>query len=252
MKRIEFFTTSMKGRRDANEDTFDTITIGATSAYGAVYDGHGGGFVSKYLKNEFLPRLTKIASSADIQPLVDDIQNYLRENRYDKAAHCGSTLLACHVGRRFLRAINIGDCRGVLMRGNGCVIPLTEDHKPAPEVRKEFMRIRRQGGGMAKFDREDRIWRTADGFAVSRAMGDLASPCLSHRADIKTMALPDDARFVLLGCDGIWDVLSNEQACTAAAEALTQKTNPARAVARLAGKRESMDNLTVVVMAFVE
>ena len=249
---MRFFTYSQNGRREKNEDTYDTLTTGGNQ-YAAVYDGHGGNFVSKYLKNHFLPELAKISGvPSEVQNIVDDMQQDFHKTSYEKTKQCGSTLLACHVHKEegFIRTINIGDCRALLSRNDGSIVQLSEDHKPSPEVKKEAIRFRRTKCGGARFDREDRVWRTADGFSVSRALGDLQSPCLSQRVDVSTVRFPEDARFVILGCDGIWDVLNNKQACEVASDAFSNGKNPAKAVCQLAYDKHSMDNLTAVVIAF--
>ncbi len=47
--------------------------------------------------------------------------------------------------------------------------------------------------------------------AVSRAIGDASmSPFVSAEPFINSVELNNDAQFLILACDGVWDVLSDE------------------------------------------
>jgi len=105
---------------------------------------------------------------------------------------------------------NAGDSRCVLARGESA-IGLSHDHKP--ELRKERMRIKNAGGFIA----EGRI----DGnLNLSRALGDLAykknkklgptQQKISCEADVCRRALTKEDRYLVLGCDGIWEKASNQ------------------------------------------
>lgn len=113
-----------------------------------------------------------------------------------------------------LTCANLGDSRAVLFNQNQ-VIPLSEDHKPSnPE---EKSRIESAGGHVSR--------NRVDGdLALSRAFGDfsfkneslepheykiIAIPDVTHRI-VKDDDDSDPISFVVLACDGIWDVFSNE------------------------------------------
>lgn len=107
---------------------------------------------------------------------------------------------------------NAGDSRCVLSTKTE-VKGMSVDHKPTDEVEKK--RIQAAGGTVHM--------RRVDGdLAVSRTFGDFA---YKNRTDLpasqqKVSPIPDivvhqrssDDEFVLLACDGVWDVLSNEEA----------------------------------------
>ena len=248
---MKIYTSSQKGRREKNEDEVDVDTgKNGKNVKASIMDGHGGNFVSKYLKKTFLHAFAKIKASSEVQLLIDDIQHELRTKYENETKYCGSTLLACHVNldEGFIRTVNIGDCRALLLRKDGSIMQLSSDHKPRPDMKAEVIRMRREKCGYAKFDRDDRVWRTADGYSVSRAMGDISSPCMSQRADVSTIPLPADTSMVLLACDGVWDVLSNKDVCGVASEALSKGKNPAKAVGKLAYDKHSQDNLSVVAI----
>ena len=89
----------------------------------------------------------------------------------------------------------------------------SEDHKP--ENAGELARIQRAGG----FVEEGRV----NGMlALSRALGDFeykSSPTLSPKdqvvscfPEVRTEQIDAAVQFVILACDGIWDVKTNQQA----------------------------------------
>lgn len=113
---------------------------------------------------------------------------------------------------------NVGDSRIVFRQANGSVEPLSYDHKPTnPE---EHERIRESGGHVE-------FGRVNGSLALSRAFGDASyknNPNMDQRTQA-VIALPDikrvnfklskmdDFQFIIVACDGIWDVMTNEQAC---------------------------------------
>ena len=106
---------------------------------------------------------------------------------------------------------NVGDSRAIISV-NGIAEPLSYDHKPANE--SEAKRII-AAGGWVEFNRVN------GNLALSRALGDFVfkrNDSLPAEEQIVT-ALPDviardmtgDVEFMVLACDGIWDVMSNQE-----------------------------------------
>jgi protein phosphatase 2C family protein 2/3 len=105
----------------------------------------------------------------------------------------------------------VGDSRSIAsVRGR--VQNLSYDHKPNNEL--ESKRII-AAGGWVEFNRVN------GNLALSRALGDFVfKKNESKRAeeqivtafpDVEIKELTNDHEFILLACDGIWDVLSNEE-----------------------------------------
>ena len=94
-----------------------------------------------------------------------------------------------------------------MLRRHGLVVPLSFDHKPndIPERR----RILRASG----FVRHRRV----DGdLAVSRAFGDFSYKNANHKVIVtpEFTVYPRDSsgdEFIVLACDGIWDVATNQE-----------------------------------------
>jgi serine/threonine protein phosphatase PrpC len=134
---------------------------------------------------------------------------------------------------------NTGDQRLVLCR-NGKAIQVTVDHKPdAPE---ELDRIRRGGGFVAENRRVNGV------LALSRALGDVdLQPHVTYVPDIFFMDLQEDDEFLIMACDGLWDVVSSEQAVQLVQ---SEHADPIRSATKLrdyAHCLNSTDNISVVV-----
>lgn len=123
----------------------------------------------------------------------------------------GSTaVVALLLGREALVVANAGDSRCVLSRG-GKALDLSQDHKPDNPL--ELARIRAAGGSVAE-------GRVEGNLNLSRAIGDLtykdaalaqARQMITAQPEVCTLALEAADDFVVLACDGIWNVLSSQE-----------------------------------------
>lgn len=106
---------------------------------------------------------------------------------------------------------NIGDSRAVASFPNH-VDPLSIDHKPTCE--EEMNRII-SAGGWVQFNRVN------GNLALSRAFGDFVFKRNDKRSateqiviaypDVQTRELTSDLEFIIMACDGVWDVMTNEE-----------------------------------------
>ncbi|GFH27620.1 PPM-type phosphatase domain-containing protein [Haematococcus lacustris] len=113
-----------------------------------------------------------------------------------------------------LYVANAGDSRGVLCRA-GKAVALSEDHKPAQEV--ERSRIIAAGGFLSEIGG---VTRVNGNLNLSRAIGDLKyksnveleakDQIITAQPDIMKVPLTPEDRFFVLACDGVWDVMSNQ------------------------------------------
>ena len=190
---------------------------GANVNYYGIYDGHGGSFVSKFLSNN-LPQFfisNRVKYPLDpkyVNNVYDEIQRILATKHKKEAEECGSTcLVVCHFkdaqGQDFINVMNTGDCRSVLCRG-GIAKPLTLDHKP--NMPYERARILKLGGEIRK-EKNSTTYRIDD-LSVSRAFGDLtSSKYVTHKPDIYKYKLAKQDKFLVIACDGLWDVMSSDE-----------------------------------------
>lgn len=158
--------------------------------------------------------------------------------------------------------VNLGDSRAVLCRG-GHAIPLTSDHKPdRPDERQ---RIQKAGGFVGNFGGIPRVYSASGAglavesqlsmyLAVSRAFGDrplkTPSALVSCEPEIKRFQIDNDDLFIVMACDGIWDVMSNQDAVNIALAQYNDPKAAADAIVKEAYKRGSADNLTATVIQF--
>lgn len=267
MKRMKVYFYSLKGLREQNEDAHKIVINGkgkntdkAKVNFFAVYDGHGGKEVSKYLEQ----KMSDYFMSKDVKyPLhksfVNRVYDHLQTgliNKHRFSSYSGSTSLVVihfkHKGNVYLNVINTGDSRAVLCR-DCMAIPLTLDHKPNyPSERK---RIERLGGSIVK----DGIDYRVKDLSVSRAFGDVeATPFVTHRSDLFRYRLDKTDRFMIMGCDGLWDVISNQDAVNfvlnTAYNSTLDRFQPdekiAQRLAEYAVQRGSTDNVSVIVLFF--
>ncbi|KAG7401583.1 hypothetical protein PHYBOEH_000115 [Phytophthora boehmeriae] len=159
-------------------------------------------------------------------------------------------------------AVNVGDCRAVMCRGGRGVL-LTSDHKPdRPDERQ---RIEKAGGFVGKLAGISRVYSAAGAgltlqqesskyLAVSRAFGDRAlkipTPLVSCEPDVKRYHVEDDDLFLVLGCDGIWDVLTEQEVVDIALPHFHDVKAAADAIVKAAYRKGSADNLTATVVQF--
>jgi serine/threonine protein phosphatase PrpC len=266
---MNIHSVSLKGLRDQNEDKHNIILNGdgkdstmAPVNFLAVFDGHGGKFISKFLskniQNFFInPKVKYPLSKKYVNIIYNYIQNQLREKYKMNATNCGSTaLLMIHYKRQdaeYINILNTGDSRCVLCRDN-IGIALTKDHKPNwPEEKARIEKL----GGKIYFDGDD--FRIKD-LSVSRAFGDIESePFLTNIPDIFRYKLDATDKFIVLACDGVWDVLSNQEVVNFVLNECYDETlqirknktvNVARKLGTYAIQKGSTDNITIVIMFF--
>jgi serine/threonine protein phosphatase PrpC len=264
---MKVFSHSLQGRRESNEDQHVHILnldgenkeLNSINFLG-VFDGHGGKAVSKYLKdnlpqffvNKFRKDIYSRPDSANkyFLKVYDLLQNKMKEDHPRAVQYCGST--ACvtihfkdHNGKNRLWVLNVGDSRAVKYNKFNIAEQLTLDHKP--NVQSERLRIE-QLGGKIEFDGSD--WRIKD-LSLSRAFGDIeCTPFVTHLPQTYIYKISSNDKFMIVACDGLWDVLSNQEAADYVHELMNDKKfkgNYAKELAEYAYKKGSLDNITTIV-----
>lgn len=264
---VKTYSSSLKGLRPYNEDThviienIDSINnSNANVNFYSVFDGHGGKQISTFLRDT-LPiffndsRVKYPLTKKYIVNVYDHLQNKLKDMKCSLAV--GSTALVVIYFKvnndYYLNIINTGDCRCILCRDN-FAIPLTKDHKP--NLVEEKNRIEKLGGTLT-FDGYD--WRI-EGLSVSRAFGDIdANPYVTHRPDIFKYKVDKTDKFIVLGCDGLYDCLDNADIINfillncydvTLTKRINQNINIAKRLGDYAISKGSTDNISVIVVFF--
>ncbi|PRQ39540.1 putative protein-serine/threonine phosphatase [Rosa chinensis] len=232
------------------------------SAFYAVFDGHGGPEAATYIKRNAM-RL--FFEDADLPHTVDFDDAFFKEleNSHKKAflladqaladehsvdGSCGTTALTALVLGRQLLVANAGDCRAVLCR-KGIAFDMSQDHKHTylPERR----RVEQLGG---YFDGEYlnsylSVTRTLGNWDFKLPLGS-SSPLIAE-PEVQRVKLTEDDEFLILSCDGIWDVMSSQYAVSLVRRELRKHNDPqqcARELVKEALRMHAADNLTVIVV----
>lgn len=258
---------SLQGKRPSNEDQHYHFLnmdnhdkkLNPINFFG-VFDGHGGKMVSKYLKKQlpkyFLSKINKKifhdtrTTTKYIKTVFNGIQDNLsskhpRASNYSGSTACCGVHLLDKKKNHVLWMFNVGDSRAVLCKKNNDPLQLTQDHKP--NSKEEHNRISNLGGKIY-YDGYD--WRIKD-LSLSRAFGDNeAKPYVSHLPQIFRYKLNKKDKFVILACDGLWDVVSNKKAVNfiLSLKNKNYRGNYAKKLAEFAIKEGSTDNVTVLLL----
>lgn len=266
---MKVYSHSLQGKRESNEDQHvhilnldgDDKTMNSIN-FLAVFDGHGGKSVSRYLKDN-LPQFftnklkknifTKQEKITDyILKIYDMIQTKMKEHHPRAVQYCGST--ACVAiqakdkhNKNLLWIINVGDSRAVKCNKNDIAEQLSQDHKPnVPTEKKRIYDL----GGKIEFDGVD--WRVKD-LSLSRAFGDVeCTPYVTHLPQIYKYKISSSDKFIVLACDGLWDVLSNQDVVDYinTLKYNNYNGNYSKKLAEHALDKGSMDNISVIILFF--
>lgn len=87
-------------------------------------------------------------------------------------------------------------------------VMLVDPHKP--DRKDESKRIKDLGGFIIKIQS---VCRVNGGLAISRAIGDQKfKPFVSAEPEFRVINLTGSEHFVVMGCDGLWDVVKPHEA----------------------------------------
>lgn len=142
---------------------------------------------------------------------------------------------------RVLYTANVGDSRAVLLRGD-TAIRLSYDHKGSDVL--EQQRVKDSGG----FIFNDRV----NGLlAITRALGDseMKDYIAGRPYTTETVLKEGEDRLLILACDGLWDVCSDQEACQLIRD-VEDPQAAAQMLVEYALKNGSFDNLSVLVVRF--
>ncbi|KAI0902564.1 PP2C-domain-containing protein [Annulohypoxylon nitens] len=156
-----------------------------------------------------------------------------------ESAH--ARLKSAAVRQRVLYTANVGDARIVLCRA-GKALRLSYDHKGNDE--NEGKRIA-NAGGLILNNRVNGV------LAVTRALGDTYMKDLvtGHPYTTETVIQPEVDEFIIIACDGVWDVCSDQDAV----DLIRDEQNPITASKKLVDHslaRFSTDNLSCMIVRF--
>lgn len=202
-----------------------------TSAFFAVYDGHGGHKVAEYAGYHLHEKiLNQPAYKGNIPDAIKkgflEIDCDMLNDDHMKEELAGTTAICVLIKDKKIFCGNVGDSRAIASV-RGTVQPLSYDHKPNNET--ETKRIV-AAGGWVEFNRVN------GNLALSRALGDFVfkknekkkaeEQIVTAYPDVEARDLTDEYEFIVIACDGIWDVLTNEEVLEFVRNRIAQRISP--------------------------
>jgi serine/threonine protein phosphatase PrpC len=247
--------TALPAEDDGDENENETSAI-VTSSNDDDADDNNGSLTTTATGGTGTPTVT-YPRSVDVSQQNVRYPSVIHNGRLvcnlpDHPIHAGATAVVAVITGKILTVANAGDSRAVLCRrrnrsrdgntnntgtdgninGNNAdddghyAFPLSYDHKPSQT--HELNRILCSGGFVNHFGRIN------GNLNLSRSIGDLKykqvpgippeDQMITAEPDIMQIVVEDEDEFIILGCDGIWDCLSNEQAVNFVMERIQTKT----------------------------
>ncbi|XP_059884466.1 protein phosphatase 1F [Delphinus delphis] len=220
-------------------------------AYFAVFDGHGGVDAARYASVHVhavaahRPELPTDPAGALRAAFRCTDEMFLWKARRERL-QSGTTGVCALIAGNTLHVAWLGDSQVVLVQ-QGQVVKLMEPHRPERQDEKD--RIEALGGFVSHMD----CWRVNGTLAVSRAIGDVfQKPYVSGEADTASRALTGSEDYLLLACDGFFDVVPHQEVAGLVRSHLVGQQGSGLRVAEelvaAARERGSHDNITVMVV----
>jgi len=253
----KYGVSEMQGWRASMEDA-NTAILGLDNdkeiSFFAVYDGHGGKSAAQFCQQNYhkifleelktVNELTTQNVQAATKAAYFKCDNVMKETVPYPGSCAVTAFLSKHADKKLLHVANAGDSRAVLHR-NGVAERLSEDHKCTNP--KEAQRILEISGAFIKDDRVNGL------IAVTRAFGDHnmksgADYLLIEPHCVSVELLPTD-KFLILACDGVWDVMSDQEAIDLIKD-IPDAATMAKTLVIHSLKQGSKDNLSVIVVIF--
>ncbi|KAJ0522629.1 putative protein-serine/threonine phosphatase [Helianthus annuus] len=165
----------------------------------------------------------------------------------DKAVDLGkggsTAVTAILINCKKLVVANVGDSRAVICK-NGVAKQLSVDHEPSKE--KEL--VENRGGFVSRMPGD--VPRVDGQLAVARAFGDKnLKEHLSSEPDVYMEMIDDDTEFIILASDGVWKVMSNQEAVDCIKNVKDAKAAAKRLTEEALAKKSS-DDISCIVVSF--
>ncbi|MED6120417.1 hypothetical protein PIB30_020769 [Stylosanthes scabra] len=214
----------------------------------AIFDGHSGHDVAKYLQSHLFENILNEPSFWEkpvhaVKKACKATDNEILENIADSRG--GSTAVAAILidGVKLLVA-NVGDSRAISCK-NGIAKPITVDHEPEKE--KDLVESR----GGCVFTRPGDIPRVDGQLAMTRAFGDgKLKEHITSEPDVMIRKIDDDTDFIILASDGLWKVMTNQDACDCIKDDVDDAKKAAKKLVEEAKSLGSYDDISCIVVTF--
>ncbi|XP_028676149.1 protein phosphatase 1G [Erpetoichthys calabaricus] len=209
-------------------------------------------------------------SSADEGDDSDDAEEEVllpgMDGKEEPGSDSGTTAVVALIRGNQLIVANAGDSRCVVSE-NGKAVDMSYDHKPEDEV--ELARIKNAGGKVTLDGRVN------GGLNLSRAIGDHFykrnknlppdEQMISALPDLKVLTLTDTHDFMVIACDGIWNVMSSQEVVDFISERLLKEKKKETSLSSIveelldqclapdtSGDGTGCDNMTCIIVRFLK
>jgi len=161
----------------------------------------------------------------------------------------GSTAGTVLIRGKTLYAAWAGDSMASMYIANDKHVELIDPHKPGSQTEKA--RIERLGGFVSD---EMGVARVNGAVAVSRAFGNIRHRVIIPEPDVKELHLKGHEEFIVLACDGLWDVMTPSEVGKFVRRYMGENGRRTQGVSMAlvdeALRRGSTDNVSVIFVEF--
>ncbi|XP_042012612.1 probable protein phosphatase 2C 10 isoform X1 [Salvia splendens] len=213
-----------------------------------IFDGHLGDNVPAYLQKHLFSNIIKEEDfwrdpPGTIAKAYERTDEAILSHNPELGRGGSTAVTAILIDGRHLWVANVGDSRGVLSR-RGQAIQMTIDHEPNTERGS----IENRGGFVSNMPGD--VARVNGQLAVSRAFGDKnLKTHLRSDPDVTNAEIDSDTDILILASDGIWKVISNQEAV----DIVKRIKDPQKAAKQLVNEalhKESKDDISCIVVRF--
>ncbi|KAK4438721.1 putative protein phosphatase 2C 58 [Sesamum alatum] len=214
----------------------------------AIFDGHMGHDVAKYLQGHLFDNILRQSefwtdTESALKHAYQTTDKEILEQSFQLGKGGSTAVTAILINGHKLVVANVGDSRAVICR-KGVAKQLSVDHEPS----KERQLIESKGGFVSNIPGD--VPRVDGQLAVARAFGDKSlKRHLSSEPDIAVEMIDDDVEFIILASDGLWKVMSNQEAVDSI-RSIKDSHSAAKRLIDEAISRKSKDDISCIVVRF--
>ncbi|CAN0920318.1 Probable protein phosphatase 2C 39 [Linum grandiflorum] len=214
----------------------------------AIFDGHLSQSVPDYLTSNLFDNILKEENFwTEPEKAITRAYHETDSDILDNAGKLGkggsTAVTAILINCQKLVVANVGDSRAVISK-KGSAKQLSIDHEPE----RERSEIENRGGFVSNFPGD--VARVDGQLAVARAFGDKSlKKHLSSDPYVVVELIDDDTDCVILASDGLWKVMSNQEAVDAIKD-VKDARSAAKRLTDEALNRRSSDDISCIVIKF--
>lgn len=236
---IKIYSNSKQNKRSYQEDAI-AIDVGDVSIF-SVFDGHGGGEVSAFLKKYFNSFILKTEHTGKLLSSRISIFDEMILNFCPHSGSAGSTLATLVIKPGSFTVGWMGDSRIIGLTKTDKINQLTQDHNASNPI--EVSLLKKMGIKVTQFANDTK--RVGDTLECTRTMGDFDQQnVLIKKPQVQTW--DNNYKYVVLMSDGVYENMSNENIIKFISSASGDKAE--KLIDHIIEKNLSNDNLSVIIL----